>query len=225
MLPTKADTFLCSGSLEPVYVKKMLGRMMIALRIINALEAARLEDFRQRMDSEQLETKSVLRRKICSLWPVLQQKPLAGEDPCTLPPASLSPSQFLPFIREVENIILNEGIEPLIVYWSRNNAAQLLPDNPCFDELFKAAACVSIFSEQCERPPNEWLFIVESKELSLSVYGRQEDGELDQAGENVNPKAIDGPDPDTSGVPKKPYPYGGRSHIALPEPEVPSESS
>jgi hypothetical protein len=201
----------------------MLARMMIALRVINAREAARLEDSRKHIDGEQLETKSVLRRKICSLWPVLQ-KPLTGEVPNILPPASLSPPQFLPFIREVENIILNEGISPVIVYWARNDAAHLLPDNPCFDELFKAADCVSIFSEQCEKPPNEWLFVVESRELSLSVYGRQETGEMDQSAENLDPRAIDGPEPDSSRVPKKPYPYDGRSHIALPEPEIPTES-
>jgi hypothetical protein len=83
---------------------------------------------------------------------------------------------------------------------------------------------VSIFSEQCEKPPNEWLFVVESRELSLSVYGRQETGEMDQSAENLDPRAIDGPEPDSSRVPKKPYPYDGRSHIALPEPEIPTES-
>jgi len=210
--------------MDPQTVTKLLDRLLPVLESIDLDESERLQQARQQMPERQAETKSVLRSKICSLWPVVQ-KFCSGDVPCTLPMATLSPIQFLPFIREIESIVLDEGIEPVIVYWARHSATKLLPGEACYSELIKAATCVTTFSEHRTKPPDEWMFVVEGQELSLALYGRQgQENDREEADENLDPRALDDRDPDPSGVPKRPYPFVGQSDIAIPEPEVPTET-
>lgn len=91
----------------------------------------------------------------------------------SLPLSNLSPDTFLGFLRGVEQLILDERINPIIVYWSSQQAKRLLPKGQRYRELLRDAFCVSVFSEDKREPPDEWCFLVESQQLCLIVYGQQ----------------------------------------------------
>lgn len=98
----------------------------------------------------------------------------AGRD--ALPLSILSPSGptgFLPFLRTVEQLCVDERLAPVVIYWSRHTAARLLPGGQRYRELMRDAFRVSIFSEDRADPPDEWCFLIESRGLSLIVYGQQ----------------------------------------------------
>lgn len=80
---------------------------------------------------------------------------------------------YLPFLRTVEQLCVDERLAPVVVYWSRHTAAALLPGGQRYRELMRDAFRVSIFSEDRADPPDEWSFLIESRGLSLIVYGQQ----------------------------------------------------
>lgn len=90
-----------------------------------------------------------------------------------LPLSILAQSNFLPFIRTVEQLAVDERLAPVMVYWSKHTAARYVPSGPRFRELLKDAFCVAIFSEDRDEPPDEWCFLIESRGLCLIVYGQQ----------------------------------------------------
>ncbi len=113
--------------------------------------------------------------------------------PGALPLSILPPASFLPFLRQVEQLSVEERLRPVLVYWSRQAAARLLPSGPRFRELMRDA-CVSIFSEDRLDPPDEWCFLLESNGLCLVVYGQQAlespDGEKYQCTGSMEPALV-----------------------------------
>ena len=97
----------------------------------------------------------------------LQMMLVQQAGPGALPLSILSPAEFLPFIRDVEQLAVAEKLAPVLVYWSRRSAAWLLPTGPRFKELMRDAFCVSIFSEDRQDTPDEWCFLIESRGLCL----------------------------------------------------------
>lgn len=90
-----------------------------------------------------------------------------------LPLSILAPDSFLPFIRQVEQMLLAEKISPVIVYWRRHGAGDLLPSGKDFGMLLRESSYVACFSDDRIEGPDEWSVIVESPKLSLVVYGQQ----------------------------------------------------
>jgi len=103
----------------------------------------------------------------------LQMMLVQQAGPGALPLSILAQAKFLPFIRTVEQLAVDERLAPVMVYWSTHTAARYLPSGPRFRELMKDAFCVSTFSEDREEPPDEWCFLIESRGLCLIVYGMQ----------------------------------------------------
>src|ERR1700733_1645363 len=103
----------------------------------------------------------------------LQMMLVQQSGPGALPLSILSSSSFLPFLRTVEALAVEERLAPVVVYWSRHTAARFLPSGQRYRELMRDAFCVSIFSEDREDPPDEWCFLIESRGLCLIVYGQQ----------------------------------------------------
>src|ERR1700728_1883038 len=103
----------------------------------------------------------------------LQMMLVQQSGPGALPLSILSPNSFLPFLRTVEQLAIDERLAPVVVYWSRHTAAGLLPGGVRYRELIRDAFCVSIFSEDRNDPPDEWCFLVESRGLCLIVFGVQ----------------------------------------------------
>lgn len=103
----------------------------------------------------------------------LQMMLVQQAGPGALPLSILSPAEFLPFIRDVEQLAVSEKLAPVLVYWSRRSAAWLLPTGPRFKELMRDAFCVSIFSEDRQDTPDEWCFLIESRGLCLILYAQQ----------------------------------------------------
>jgi diguanylate cyclase (GGDEF)-like protein len=98
----------------------------------------------------------------------------AGRDALNLSILSPNgPNGFLPFLRTVEQLCVDERLAPIVVYWSRHTAARWLPGGQRYRELMRDAFRVSIFSEDQADPPDEWCFLIESRGLSLIVYGMQ----------------------------------------------------
>ncbi len=103
----------------------------------------------------------------------LQMMLVQQSGPGALPLSILSPNSFLPFLRTVEQMAIDERLAPVVVYWSRQTAARFLPGGQRYRELIRDAFCVSIFSEDRNDPPDEWCFLIESRGLCLIVYGQQ----------------------------------------------------
>lgn len=90
-----------------------------------------------------------------------------------LPLSILAPDSFLPFIRQVEQLLLAEKVNPVIVYWRRHGAGDLLPSGKDFGMLLRESTYVACFSDERIEGPDEWSIIVESPQLSMVVYGQQ----------------------------------------------------
>jgi diguanylate cyclase (GGDEF)-like protein len=103
----------------------------------------------------------------------LQMMLVQQAGPSVLPLSILAQVSFLPFIRAAEQLALEQNLCPVLVYWSRHSAAKLLPGGPRYRQLMRDAFCVSIFSEERGDPPEEWCVLLESRSLSLVVYGQQ----------------------------------------------------
>lgn len=124
----------------------------------------------------------------------LQMMLVQQAGPHALPLSILSPQEFLPFIRDVEQLAVSQKLAPVLVYWSRRSAAWLLPTGPRFKELMRDAFCVSIFSEDRPEPPDEWCFLIESRGLCLILYAQQAmespQGEKYQCSGSMNPRVV-----------------------------------
>jgi diguanylate cyclase (GGDEF)-like protein len=103
----------------------------------------------------------------------LQMMLVQQAGPSVLPLSILAQVSFLPFIRAAEQLALEQNLCPVLVYWSRHSAVKLLPGGPRYRQLMRDAFCVSIFSEERGDPPEEWCVLLESRSLSLVVYGQQ----------------------------------------------------
>lgn len=103
----------------------------------------------------------------------LQMMLVQQAGPGALPLSIINPQKFLPFLRTVEQLAIDENLKPILVYWSCQSAGRLLPKGPKFRDLMKEAECVSIYSEERSDPPDEWGFLLESRGLCLVVYGQQ----------------------------------------------------
>jgi diguanylate cyclase (GGDEF)-like protein len=90
-----------------------------------------------------------------------------------LPLSILPPVSFMPFIRLVERLTIDERLSPVIVYWSRQAVSRLLPPGRDYGTLVRESTFVGYFSEERSDPPDEWCFLVESPQLCLVVYGQQ----------------------------------------------------
>ncbi|MDR3615150.1 MAG: diguanylate cyclase [Candidatus Obscuribacterales bacterium] len=80
---------------------------------------------------------------------------------------------FLPFLRTVEQLCVDERLAPVVVYWSSQSAARLLPGGQRYRELMRDAFRVSIFSEDVSDGSDDWCFLIESRGLSLIIYGQK----------------------------------------------------
>jgi hypothetical protein len=219
--------------MNPEIVRQVFNRLLPIWQGVDLAESNRVEDAQKNLGHCFSATHHM--EKIRSAWPVIalaesvdrsttsHRKSDLSEgfgsrhsDPFVLPHSLLSPSQFLPFLRTSEELVLAEQLAPLIVYWSRQTAARLLPGSERYRHLISAAFCVSIFSEDHIDPLDEWCFLLESAGLCLIVYGQQGNDKLEPS-EGV--RFIDGGEPHGSMVPRKPHPFNGQTGIALPEPE------
>ena len=90
-----------------------------------------------------------------------------------LPLSILPPEAFLPFIRQVERLTIEERLSPVIVYWSRHAVSRLLPLGRDYGLLVRESTFVGYFSEEKNEPPDEWCFLVESPQICLVVYGQE----------------------------------------------------
>lgn len=123
----------------------------------------------------------------------LQMMLVQQAGPGALPLSILQPLAFLPFVREVEQLTLEERLAPVLVYWSRHSAARLLPTGQRYRELMRDAFCVSIFSEDRQDPPDEWCFLIESRGLCLVCYGQQaaeDDPDRYQCSGSMDPQIV-----------------------------------
>lgn len=103
----------------------------------------------------------------------LQMMLVQQAGPGALPLSILSQADFLPFLRDVEALLIAERLDPLVVYWSSRTAAPLLPSGPRYRELMDNAIEVATFSEDRTGESEEWCFLVESRQLCLVTYGQQ----------------------------------------------------
>lgn len=167
------DEYMCSGSMDPKIVLQAFKRLLPVWQSKDLTESNRLEDARVNLGT--LSSLDTHVQTIRSLWPVNKTgaELLTGDYDYSLPLCSVGHSLFLPFLRSVEQLMIDERLSPILVYWSRQTAARFLPSGQRFRELMRDAFCLSIFSEDREDPPDEWCFLVESRGLCLILYGQQ----------------------------------------------------
>ena len=103
---------------------------------------------------------------------MLVQQAGSGALPLSILSAN-GPNGYLPFLRVVEQLCVDERLAPVVVYWTRHQAPILLPTGQRYGELMRNAYRVSVFAEDRHEPPEQWSFLVESRGLCLIVYGQQ----------------------------------------------------
>src|SRR5262249_51572959 len=90
-----------------------------------------------------------------------------------LPLSNVAPDALLKFWRQVENVVVEQRLSPIVVYWSTRDAQVLLPEGQKYRELARDAFCLSVFSERMADRPEEVCLIVDSHRLCLVVYAQQ----------------------------------------------------
>jgi diguanylate cyclase (GGDEF)-like protein len=123
------------------------------------------------------------------LFMMLVQQAGAG----SLPISNLTPDQFLNFVRTVESMGTQQGLSPIVVYWSSRNAKRLMPEGPGLRQLQRDAFCISVFSEERSDKGDEFCFLIESQGLCLVVYGyknEDEPGNVFQCVGSVDPQMV-----------------------------------
>jgi len=171
-----SENYYCYGSTEPETVHKCFDRLLPIWQCIplHSDECNRLEEARNQIG--QTSTTHGLAQRIRSAW--LAQDLQPGEDNYSLGVTLASPIQLLTFVRSVEQIILEAKSLAVLAYWSRNSAAQLIPDGPRYRALMGIGSCLCIFSEERQVPTEEWCFWTESSDLCLILYVRMRLGSV-----------------------------------------------
>ena len=169
MSASRSENYYCSGSTDPQLVHKSFDKLSPIWQFIDSTEHDRLEEVRNKI--EQTSTTYGLSQKIRSAW--LAQGLKLETDNYFLGMAVAAPEQFIPFVRFVEQVILEAKLQAVIVYWSRHSAAMLLPSGQRYRALMASVPFVSIFSEERRDPPEEWCFWTESSDLCLVLYGQE----------------------------------------------------
>ncbi len=90
-----------------------------------------------------------------------------------LPLSNVTPDALLNFWRQVENVIVEHRLSPIMVYWSTRDGQALLPEGQRYRELARDAFCLSVFSERVGDRPEEVCYLVDGHGLSLVVYAQQ----------------------------------------------------
>ncbi len=105
------------------------------------------------------------------LFMMLVQQPGSG----ALPLSNLTPDQFLPFVRRIEENVVTFKLSPIIVFWSSHNASWMLPETKRYQSLIRDTQYVSVFSEECLEKQDEFCFLVHSQGISMILYGHRAD--------------------------------------------------
>ncbi len=89
----------------------------------------------------------------------------------SLPISILEPKIIQPFLRDVEKFVIDNKLNPFIVYWSNKNAKRLLPKADDLKKLKENANYLGVFSDNDTETLDEWSFLIESPGLCLIVNG------------------------------------------------------
>lgn len=199
--------------MNPEMVRHAFNKLLPVWQFADLAEANRLEGSRGSLGSSG--TVPTIAQRLHSAWTSIPEFVSADESiRNALPLRVVSSAEVLSFIRKIEQTAIEEHLAPIIVYWSRQTAARLLPGGARYRELLRDAECVSIFSEQRNEPPDEWCILIESSRLSLVLHGIQGDAE------DTPPAFSNGLEPpEPSRVPRRPHPSAGDADIALKEPD------
>lgn len=150
-------------------MRESFDRISPIWKFIDPNECNRLEESRKAIG--QTSTVSELAERVRSTWHAADL--LSEKDPYNLGMTVVTPRIYIPFVRFVEQLILEAKPPAILVYWSRHSAARLLPVGPTYRKLMRDAFCISIFSEEHEDPPDEWCIWTESRDLCLIFYGQE----------------------------------------------------
>jgi len=94
--------------------------------------------------------------------------------PGVLSLSSLASDELTGFLRKTENLVTQERLAPVIVYWSSKDAGPLLPEEKRLRELKRESFFLATFSEGREEGHEELCFLVQSQELCLIAYSLEE---------------------------------------------------
>lgn len=107
----------------------------------------------------------------------LQMMLMQQAGPTSLPLSHLSLKDIAGFLRKVEGFCLDDGLRPVLTYWSNFSQAEvILPSDEVrpgyLEEIKSHAHNFSIVKEARNQIPFEWCFLLESTKLSMVVYGQ-----------------------------------------------------
>lgn len=105
------------------------------------------------------------------LFMMLVQQPGSG----ALPLSNLTPDQFLPFVRRIEDNMVTHGLSPIIVYWSSHKADWMIPQKASYKKLASEAQYAAFFSEERFDKQDEFCFLIHSQGISMILYGHRSD--------------------------------------------------
>jgi hypothetical protein len=107
----------------------------------------------------------------------LQMMLMQQAGPTSLPLSHLTLKDIAGFLRKVEGFCLDDGLRPVLTYWSNFSQAEvILPSDEIregyLEEIKSHAHNFSIVKEARNQIPFEWCFLLESTKLSMVVYGQ-----------------------------------------------------
>ena len=198
MQESEPKSYLCWGSMDPFVVRRAFQYFFPLWQKIDQVESDRIQDARVNVGYSS--TNDVMARKVQLGWPVNTRNVDEAEvTPRLLSSGAMSLCEVTSFLRYTENLVLEESLVPVIVYWSENTASRILPNAPRFRQLMREATCISFFSQELTGPEDDgFCFLIESSGLSLIIANRELTDEPAEASRQILRRRSPNP-PDEAG--------------------------
>ncbi|CAM6006253.1 unnamed protein product [Sphagnum balticum] len=173
MQEIESESYLCWGSMDPLVVRRAFQYFFPLWQKVDQEESDRLQEARENVGCSF--TSDALARKIQFGWPVDARNVDEAEvTSFLLSTGALSLDEVNSFLRFAENLVLEESLAPIIVYWSENTASKILPAGARFRQLMREAACVSFFSQELTGPKDDgFCFLIEGSSLCLVIANKE----------------------------------------------------
>jgi hypothetical protein len=170
---SKAETYLCGGFLDPQEVTDNITKFLPELRLIDSAACDRLEQARKETNYASFDEHI---RSVFSLWSPIMPSLYSPSFAYELPTQIISSNILRNNIENTAQFALNELISPVIIFWSSEIAANLLPCASTFRSLIKHCSCLLMFPGADNYEIEEkWFFSIESSTLCLLLWGIEQD--------------------------------------------------
>jgi hypothetical protein len=167
-----SQTYLCGGFLDPQEVNQNITKFLPELRLEDAVACDELEQARKNTNCASFDEHI---RSVFSLWSPTMPSLYSPSFRYELPAQIISSNILGNNIENTAQFALNELISPVVVFWSSEIAAHLVPSGNTFRSLMKHCSYIGMFSSDTNEIEGKWFFSIESSTLCLLLWGIEQD--------------------------------------------------